>query len=94
MFKEYAMNNTYQLTFLPNWPISGGHFHKLSLDMAFVTFYQPMVEFSSHSNHFHISNQLTFLVRLANFRRWFSPIKSRFDLSYILPTYGRVFMSF
>ena len=51
-------------------PTSGGGCCKPSLDLPSLTFYQPMIEFSSHSNHLHIANQLAFLVRLANFRRW------------------------
>ena len=31
--------------FWPNWPTSRGHFHNISLELASLTFYQPIVEF-------------------------------------------------
>jgi hypothetical protein len=46
--------------FWHDWPSFGVHFHKLSLDMASLTFYQCRVlEFSSCFDHLHNSNQLT-----------------------------------
>jgi hypothetical protein len=78
------VDTTYQLTFWPDRPTSRGCFHNVSLDLASLTFYQPLVEFSSHSDHFHISNQLTLLVKSTNLRRWFSQTESGFDLSNLL----------
>ena len=75
-------------------PTSRGCFHKLSLDLTSLTFYQPMVGFSGHLYHFYIANQLAFSVIFANFRRWFLQTESGYDLSNVLPTYGRVFGSF
>ena len=74
--------------FWPDRPTSRGHFHNVSLNLASLTSYQPMVEFLGHSNHFHISNQLMFLIRSTNFRRWFSQTKFWSNLSNLLPTYG------
>ena len=67
-----------------DWPTSGGRFHIISLDLASLTSYQPMVEFSGHYKKFHISKQLTFLVKFANFWRWFSQTESRSDLPNLL----------
>ena len=44
-----------------DWPSSRGRFHNVSLDLASLTSYQPMVDFSDHSDHFHIFEQLIFL---------------------------------
>ena len=77
--------------FWPDRPTSRARFNKVSLDLASLTSYQPMVEFSSHFDHFHIFDQLTFLVRSAKFWRWFSQFESGFDLSNLLSTYGTFF---
>ena len=80
--------------FWPDRPSFGGRFHKLSLDPSSLTFYQPMVELTGHSDHFHLFDQLTILVKLANFQRWSSQTKSKYDLSNMVLIYGRVFWSF
>ena len=77
--------------FWPDWPTSRCRFHNISFDLASLTFYQPMVEFSGHFDHFHIFVQLTFLVKSTNFWRWFLQTDSRFNLSNFLPTYGSFF---
>jgi hypothetical protein len=72
-------------------PTSRGRFHNVSLDLTSLTSYQPMVEFPGHPSHFHISNQLTYLVKFANFWRWFSQTEFGSNLSNLLPTYGTFF---
>ena len=69
-------------------------FHKQSLDLVSLTFHPLTVEFSGHSNIFVIANQLTILVRSANFQRWFLQTKSKFGLSNLLPSHSNIFMSF
>jgi hypothetical protein len=46
--------------FWPDWLTFGGRFHNISLGLASLTSYQPMVEFLGHSDHFIFSTRSCF----------------------------------